>query len=322
MRDKFLRKVSGVMRRLLSVLPLAAGALLLDPFLAEQLRAQTTEAELGSLVDRIGQVERGIKDLQHTLYSGKPHPAGVTSATSNLDAATADHLTTRIDEMDGEIRQLTGQVEEIGYKLGQLTEQFQKFSGETDARLRALEGGGARTQAPGGPAAQTAQGQAGKPVSGNSADGTGLAPGPQTLGKIPAGSVPAQPQGTYQDQYNIAIGYLRQQDYPRAEAALRRFITQHGETDLAGPAMYWLGEVFFVQGKFADGAQTFLDALKKYPQSPKAPDSMLKLGMSLAQLKQAKEACLAFKDLPKKYPNASQTILQRAKVEAERAGCK
>jgi tol-pal system protein YbgF len=310
------------MRRFLSVLLLAAGALLLDPFLAEQLRAQTTETELGSLVERIGQVERGIKDLQHALYSGKTRPAGVTGSTSNLDAATADHLTTRIDEMDGEIRQLTGQVEEIGYKLGQLSDQFQKFSGETDTRLKALEGGGARAQAPGGAASQTAQGQPGKPVSGNSADGTGLAPGPQSLGKIPADSVPAQPQGTYQDQYNTAIGYLRQQDYPRAEAALKRFITEHGETDLAGPAMYWLGEVFFVQGKFADGAQTFLDALKKYPQSPKAPDSMLKLGMSLAQLKQAKEACLAFKDLPKKYPNASQTILQRAKVEAERTGCK
>jgi len=311
------------MRRWLSVLPFAAGLLLLEPFLTERLQARTTETELGTLVDRIDQVERDLKDVQRAVYGGHSRASGVTGATSNLDAATADHLTTRIDELDGELRQLTGQVEELGYKLNQLNTQFQKYSGDTDARLGKLDGAGAAPSASGAPQAPApGQAQSGAPASGNSADGAGLAPGPQTLGKIPADAVPAPPPGTYQDQYNTAIGYLRQQDYPRAEAALKRFLAEHGETDLAGPAMYWLGEVYFVQGKYPDAAQTFLDSLKKYPQSSKAPDSMLKLGMSLAQLKQTKEACLAFKDLPKKYPSASQTILQRAKVEGQRAGCK
>lgn len=310
------------MRRWLAVLPLAAGVLLIDPIVTERLKAQTTEAELGSLVDRIGQVERGLKDVQRAVYGAKPRAAGVTGQIAGLDATTAGNLMTRIDELENEVRQLTGQVEEIGYKLNQLNDQFQKFSGDTDTRLKALEGGGPVAQNSGSVPAQTTQVTPGTPVSGNSANGSGPAPGPTTLGKVSAGSVPAKPQGTYQDQYNTAIGFLRQQDYPRAEAALRRFLADHSETDLAGPAMYWLGEVYFVQGKYADAAQTFLDTLKKYPQNPKAPDAMLKLGMSLGALKQSKEACLAFKDLPKKYPNASQTIQQRAKVEAERAGCK
>lgn len=314
------------MRRWLAVLPLAAGALLIDPILSERLEAQTTQAELGSLVDRISQVERGLKDVERAVYGGsRSRGAGVTGQVAGLDSTTAGNLMTRIDELEGEVRQLTGQVEQIGYRLNQLNEQFQKFSGETDARLKALEGGAPVAQNSGAAPAQSAQSgqvQPGTPVSGNSANGAGPAPGPTTLGKIPAGSAQAKPQGTYQDQYNTAIGFLRQQDYPRAEAALKRFLTDHGETDLGGPAMYWLGEVYFVQGKYADAAQTFLDTLKKYPQNPKAPDAMLKLGMSLGALKQVKEACLAFKDLPKKYPNASQTIQQRAKVEAERAGCK
>lgn len=309
------------MRRWLPVLPLAAGAFLLDPFVA-QLRAQPSQTELGSLATRIDQVERDLKDVQRTIY-GARRPSGITGQTSNLDAATAGTLMTRVDELEGEIRQLTGQVEELGYRLNQLNAQFQKYVAST--------GGAPAAQAPQNPPAPAAQGSAqapddpqeGTPASGNSADsGGGLAPGPTSLGKIPANSVPPQPQGTYQDQYNTAIGYLRQQDYPRAEAALKRFLADHGETDLAGPAMYWLGEVYFVQGKYTDAAQTFLDSLRKYPQSSKAPDSMLKLGMSLAQLKQVKEACLAFKDLPRKYPNASQTIQQRAKVESQRAGCK
>jgi tol-pal system protein YbgF len=302
------------MRRWLKVVPLAAGALLFDPFLAAPLEAQTSQGELGSLVGRIDQVERELKDVQRAVYTGRAQPGrGIAGATSKLDAQTADHLTTRIDELDNELRQLTGQVEELGFKINQLSEQFQKYSGDTDARLNALEGNGPAPPAP-PPGAQ------GTPAP--NANNTGLAPGPQTLGKIPADSVPVQPQGTYQDQYNTALGFLRQQDYGRAETALKRFLAEHGETDLAGPAMFWLGEVYFVQSRYPDAAQTFLDALKKYPQSAKAPDSMLKLGMSLAKLKQVKEACLAFRDLPKKFPNASQTILQRAKVEAERTGCK
>ena len=68
-------------------------------------------------------------------------------------------------------------------------------------------------------------------------------------------------------------------------------------------------------------AAAFLTGLKKYPKSTKAPDSMLKLGMTLAEMGQKKEACAALADIPNRYPSASLAIKQRAQKERQRVGC-
>ena len=47
---------------------------------------------------------------------------------------------------------------------------------------------------------------------------------------------------------------------------------------------------------------TFAQTFKKYPQSGKAPDSLLKLGMSLAALGQTADACKAFHELTAALP--------------------
>jgi TolA-binding protein len=61
--------------------------------------------------------------------------------------------------------------------------------------------------------------------------------------------------------------------------------------------------------------------LKKYPKTERAPEGMLKLGLSLLSLGQQKEGCVALAALPKTYPNAAPAIAARAKTEAKNAAC-
>jgi tol-pal system protein YbgF len=130
------------------------------------------------------------------------------------------------------------------------------------------------------------------------------------------------PGATPDEQYQYAFGLLRQNKYDDAEKALRVFIDQNPEHQLTGNANYWLGETYYVRGDYKKAAITFAQGVKTYPQSGKAPDNMLKLGMALAALGQPKDACLAFAEVGKRYPQASDALKERVTKEQQRNSCK
>jgi TolA-binding protein len=76
-----------------------------------------------------------------------------------------------------------------------------------------------------------------------------------------------------------------------------------------------------VRAQYRDAANEFLAGYKAYPKSGKAPDALLKLGLSLAGLGERDAACSTFAAVLKQYPNASNALRQRIKVEQSSAGC-
>ena len=57
------------------------------------------------------------------------------------------------------------------------------------------------------------------------------------------------------------------------------------------------------------------------PQGPKAPDNLLRLGMTLGVLERQKEACIIFKQLMQKYASQSQAVKRKATHERDKLGC-
>ena len=129
------------------------------------------------------------------------------------------------------------------------------------------------------------------------------------------------PDGSPKERYDFAFGLLRQADYAKAEQALSKFLDAHPEHELAGNAKYWLGEAFYVRGNYERAAVTFAEGFQTYPESQKAPDNLLKLGMSLAQIDRTEDACGIFAELQSRYPDAKNNILQRAQREQDRLDC-
>ena len=84
---------------------------------------------------------------------------------------------------------------------------------------------------------------------------------------------------------------------------------------------YWLGEVHYAQKKFEKAILEFGEGLKKYPDSIKGPDNMLKLGLSFANLEKKNEACNVFYELKVKYKSAPKNVLERANSESEKLDC-
>ena len=146
-------------------------------------------------------------------------------------------------------------------------------------------------------------------------------PGAQQSAAAPAGAA-ALPGGTPQEQYDYAFGLLRQANYAGAEQAFSAFLSEHSDHALAGNAKYWLGETYYVRGNYQQAAVTFAEGFEAYPNNSKAPDNLLKLGMSLASLGSTQDACGTFDVLLDRYGDAPATILSRAQREAQRLGCR
>jgi len=121
--------------------------------------------------------------------------------------------------------------------------------------------------------------------------------------------------------YDKAYGYLLEQDYGAAEVAFGEFVNRHPKDKLAGNAQYWLGESHYVRGNYRAAANAFLKGYKTYRKSSKAPDSLLKLAMSLSRLGQKPSACSTFKELAARFPNAPAHVTRRSEAERQRAGC-
>jgi tol-pal system protein YbgF len=154
-------------------------------------------------------------------------------------------------------------------------------------------------------------GQAGTPATGQ--EGAPPAGGDQ-VAALPATD---DPDELYRNSYEFILSG----DYKTAEAGFRDHIARFPADPKAADARFWLGESLLGQQKYRDAAEIFLAASKDYPSSKKGPEMLLKLGISLAGLKQRDVACATFGEVGKRYPNASAQLKERVKKEQAAAAC-
>ena len=123
------------------------------------------------------------------------------------------------------------------------------------------------------------------------------------------------PNKSPKEQYDFAISFMKIGDYETAEFALKEFIDKNKDHDLAGNAQYWYGETFRIRQLYSDAATAYLDGYQNYPKSDKAPDNLLKLGITMVQLGEKEQGCTMITGIKKQYPKASKSVLQKAQYE-------
>ena len=121
-------------------------------------------------------------------------------------------------------------------------------------------------------------------------------------------------------KYENAIKLLWASKFDEAERELV-VLKNYNPEDLMPNIQYWLGEVHYAQKKFEKAILEFGEGLKKYPDSIKGPDNMLKLGLSFANLEKKNEACNVFYELEVKYKSAPKNVLERANKEKKKLNC-
>ena len=130
------------------------------------------------------------------------------------------------------------------------------------------------------------------------------------------------PETNPEKQYEFATSFLKVGDYNTAERAFREFIDTNPNHELSGNAQYWYAETYRIRQLYTDAASAYLEGYQKYPKSKKAPINLLKLGVSLVQIGEKDQGCLMIAGVKKQYPQANQSVLQKAKYEEKKFECK
>ncbi|WP_242217840.1 tol-pal system protein YbgF [Shinella zoogloeoides] len=123
------------------------------------------------------------------------------------------------------------------------------------------------------------------------------------------------------DLYQTAYGHVLTGDYQLAEREFRDYLDIFPSSEKAADANFWLGEAQYSQGNFNDAAKTFLNAHQTFSKSKKAPEMLLKLGMSLAALDNRETACATLREVSKRYPSASKAVKAKVSSEQSRLSC-
>ena len=123
------------------------------------------------------------------------------------------------------------------------------------------------------------------------------------------------------DVYQSAYGHVLSGDYSIAETEFRDFIQRYPESKKIADANFWLGEAQYSQQNYSEAAKTFLNGHQAHGSSAKAPEMLLKLGMSLAALDNKDTACATMREVSKRYPKASRAVITKTSSEMKRLAC-
>ena len=280
-----------------------------------------------------GQVDAAVADLAAGLEGvrGQLAAARPVQLVQADDPGRLARFEVRLARIEEELRLLTGRIEQLEFSHRALGQRIDQLVQDLDQRLLALEGGGATAQGA-GPATR----QALAPSAGNPAGAEAPPADERTLGVVPQsalqglprpdpGAIAPPPRTTNlppQQQYDAAMQLLRAGDYAGAEGGLQLFLDLNPDNALAPNAAYWLAETHYVRKNYAAAAATFARNYRLYGKDDaKAPDNLLKLGMSLQALQETDKACRTYAELAREFPNAPAHIQQALARERERAAC-
>lgn len=223
----------------------------------------------------------------------------------------------RFQELERELRRLTGQIEEQNYEIRRLKDELADVRAQVEAQASApVVQAPPRLAQPLNPPVGVGAGEIELDDEVQKPD-VGLGSQTQTLGQL------NQPKnGGAAQAYDYAYSFIKARDFARAEAEFAGFLQEHSESDLAGNAQYWFAETFYVRGDYDRAAREFASGYQRYPKGGKAASNLLKLGMSLKGMGKTGDACIAFKQLKGEYKGASVPVLKRAASEMGKIDCR
>lgn len=124
-----------------------------------------------------------------------------------------------------------------------------------------------------------------------------------------------------QADYDSALRLLETGSADQALEIFGRIVANAPNDPVAGSAQYWIGDIHFRKSEYDLAARAFLESFRRWPEGAKGPESLLRLGMTLAATGKRAEACAAFGQVQARYPGAAPDVLGRARIEGQRNQC-
>ena len=203
----------------------------------------------------------------------------------------------RVDLIEAELRRLTAATENLEFRIGRVVQDGTNRVGDLEFRLCELE---------------------------PECDIGSLGETPSLGGE----SASVTPQVSTVETTQLAVG--EQADFDAARSALdagnfrsaaelfETFTATYTGGPLTSEAQYLRGEALAGLGDWQAAGRAYLESYSSAPTGNRAPDALLKLGVSLANLGQVSEACATLGAMDR-FPGSAQ--LTTANAERQRLGC-
>ena len=292
--------------------------------------------KMNELLDKLEKIQKDIQTLEKAVYTKNTN---LPSDNILLNEALTKQLS-KISELEKQIQQMTQKYEENSYQLQQLTDKLNKVSNDNQLRLQQLENNKFASDKVSSPKQVIEEKKISPPKISNqnvlnkedveetnADEDNSLKDKSVNTGSVKLKEKPNKaqakilPKASAAERYKFAMNIMKSGDFEKAEIAFKEFVDAHAKHELAGSAQFWYGETFYIRQLYEDAAVAFLDGYQKYPNSPKAPENLLKLGVTLAELGETEQGCKMIANLKKAYPKIDASILQKSSYEKKRFNC-
>lgn len=289
---------------------LTAGALCFMLSAAPATAAFSQNQDNSQLISRINQLENQVQTMSRAMYRGGPMPAATPSYSADVSPGSAAAYEDRMASIEQQQREITGKLEQIQNELQQMNDRLNRAAADgamPASRGQSTASTGASYVAP------VSDGSSGGPVYNSNGYKSNV------LGTMSSSGGTAS--GSADSLYEDAFTDIRNAKYDSAATKFRSFMGSYPNHALASNAQYWLAETYYVRGDYRQSAKLFAQGYQDYPQGSKAPDSLLKLGLSLSRLGKKDDACLSFKQLKKDFPGEQTAVMRAAQQEMKQINC-
>jgi len=253
-------------------------------------------------------------------------------ATAQMeDKQAMVNLVIQIQQLQDEVRMLTGMLEDQAMELENLGNRQRDQYLDLDQRISGLRsappGSIALTEAVTTPGMNDPAGQAGLEAGGDvpvlREDVPELRPALDTPSSVTAIAAPdtrarevvASPEAE-KETYDRAFQSLKDLEYADAAEQFQTFLALFPTSEYADNAQYWLGESYYVTRNYDIALEAFQGLLSTYPDSPKVADCLLKIGYTHYELKQWDQARAALLQVQEQYPDTTLARLAGSRLRS------
>ena len=260
-----------------------------DILIQVQRDVTTLQQQLRDLQQSVDRNSAVLKTLIEQAVDAVNHMGTVIDGLEQSVQQAQARTNTRVDSLVVQVQSLRDTVDEVGARLGRISQQL----AETQGVMRSVDARLATTPPP-------------APVEG--LGGPGAAATPPT-GAPAQTSVPSA-----QSLYDTALRDFIAGNYDLSQQQFNDYLRYYGRTELAGNAQFYLGEVQYRQHNYQSAIENYNRVFTQYSNSNKIPAALLKKGYALLELKQQAEGVRVLRRLLEKYPRSDQAPMARARL--------
>lgn len=219
-----------------------------------------------------------MKDLL-TQQIDNVNKMGITvqNLQKSVSSQTSD-AGSKVDQISGQVQALHDSVDELKARLAKVSKQLDDM--QTASQNISTPAGG-------------------QPVGTNGPGGT-------------AANVPQAPPA---DQlYNDGLRDYNANKNDLASQEFAQYLQVYGNTDLAGNAQFYLGEIAYRQQNFSGAVQAYNKVLDQYPGGNKTAAAQLKKAYALLELGQRDAGVQELRSLISRYPKSPEALQARDRL--------